>query len=290
MQKNDLTIIKPTDSNFPEPLSTIPDCPAQLYWLGQRYDSQKIYIAIVGTRHATQYGKEVAHTIAAELAYAGCVIVSGLAYGIDAAAHQGALDGNGETIAVLGSGHEHLSTHHNRQLAEEITKHGATISEYEPSMHANRTTFPQRNRIIAGLSQMTIVIEAPHDSGALITARFALEYGRDVCAVPGSVLHENHSGTHTLIQKGEAALITSARDVISLLELKTTTEKARQTPLSSLSEFESIVMDALKKKTTSLQQLHKHVSLQSHQLQSTLSHLELKRLITINGDHVFVTR
>ncbi len=292
MEKDELKVMRKADGYYPELLKGIPDAPQQLFCLGDAtiLSGAAMFVAIVGTRRATDYGLHMAHQIAAELAAAGCVIVSGLAYGIDAAAHEGALDGGGTTIAVLGSGHEHVERHTNKLLAQEIRKRGCIISEYQPAMAPHRGTFPQRNRIIAGLSHATVVIEAPHASGALITARHAIDYGREICAVPGSVMHENNSGTHALIQKGEAALVTSARDIIALLELNPSIEKASATPLSSLSEYERTVLEALTTKTTSLEQLHQHVSLHQSKLQSTLSHLELKQLITIRGDQIFVTR
>lgn len=211
-----------TDPEYPVLLRELPDAPKKLYIRGE-LDPGELCIAIVGTRHPNVRGLETAYRFAFELAQQGYVIVSGLAFGIDTAAHEGALaaskDG-GKTVAVLGTGIENITPRSNCTLAEKIVQcGGAIISEYEPARPGAKYNFPERNRIIAGLSVATIIIEAPQKSGALITADFALDYNREIFAVPGSIYSENSTGTNTLIKNGSAQLVTSTKDVINFLTL-----------------------------------------------------------------------
>ena len=171
-------------------------------------------IAIVGTRRATPDGKSTARRFAAELARAGIVIVSGLAFGVDAAAHEGCLDAEGKTVAVLACGLANIYPRNNEPLAKKIlAQGGAIISEYPPDMPAYPSRFLERNRIVSGLSKGTLVIEAPERSGSLATARFALEQNRDVFVVPGPIAHPNFKGSHALIRQG-AELVTTPEDIL----------------------------------------------------------------------------
>ncbi|MBI2038888.1 MAG: DNA-protecting protein DprA [Candidatus Niyogibacteria bacterium] len=210
-----------TDERFPDGLRHIPEPPEILYCLGNaEVLAHAPSVAIVGTRRATRYGLETARDLARDASNAGIAVVSGLALGIDAEAHTGALAGKSPTIAVLGSGLNHIVPMTNRRLAEQILETGgAIVSEFEPDMPAETWTFPQRNRIIAGLAEATIVIEAPEKSGALITARFALDFNRDVGAVPGEITSINSKGTNQLLKEG-AALIRTLDDVYELLGLE----------------------------------------------------------------------
>lgn len=201
--------VDPTEACFPEALRQIPDAPLGIYGRGDLGALSGRCVAIVGSRRASANGLLMARTCAQTLASLGIVVVSGLAAGIDSAAHEGALAGGGQTVAVLGSGLDQIYPVHNRRLADEILKHrGALISEYEPQTTAHKRYFPERNRIISGLSEAVLVVEASLHSGSLITARMALEQGRDVFAVPGSVFSNNSQGCHRLIRDG-AALIDS---------------------------------------------------------------------------------
>ena len=168
--------------------------------------------AVVGTRRASQYGRGIAHDFSRKIASSGITVVSGLAYGIDTKAHIGALEA-GRTIAVLGSGAFHIYPSSNRSLARKISEKGALITEFFPEERPAKFRFPLRNRIIAGISFGVLVVEAPEKSGALITARLALEYGRDVFAVPGDIGRKNSRGTNRLIQEG-AKLVLSVEDII----------------------------------------------------------------------------
>lgn len=211
--------VRPKDKGYPALLLEIPHPPPELHWLGE-LDLSKPAVAVVGTRRATRYGLEVAYSLAADLASRGIIIVSGLALGIDSRAHKGALDAGGQTIAVLGSGLNFIRPLQNKDLAEKIIeKGGALVSEFPPEHPPEKWTYPQRNRIIAGLSSAVIVVEAPEKSGALITARLALDYNRDVGAVPGEITSLNSNGSNSLLKMG-AAVIRTADDVLELLGLE----------------------------------------------------------------------
>lgn len=208
-----LTVVTLADAQYPEPLRAIPDPPAVLYLRGEYIEKDKLAVALVGTRRATSYGKRVAQQFAGELGRLGFTIVSGLAEGIDTAAHRGALKANARTIAVIGSGFARLYPQSNQKLLEEIVSNGCAMTEFAPEVAPEKWTFPQRNRIISGLSRGVLVVEAPQDSGALITARWALEHNREVFAVPGSILGESHRGCHKLIKDG-AKLVESVTDIL----------------------------------------------------------------------------
>ncbi len=198
-----------TDEDYPAILREISHPPIALFVKG-KIDFP--CFAVVGTRRATEYGRAVAFDFSKKLASYGITVVSGLAYGIDTYAHRGALQG-GSTVAILGSGCCHIYPASNKRLAEEISHKGALITEFFPDDPPAKFRFPMRNRIIAGLGFGTLVVEAGERSGALITARFALEYGRDVFAVPGNIGRRTSSGTNKLIQQG-ARLVTCVEDII----------------------------------------------------------------------------
>lgn len=203
------------DDHYPPLLAKIHDPPPQL-WVNGSFDLAATCVAIVGTRASTRYGEEVARGLAKELAQRGAWIVSGMARGIDAAAHRGALEAGGRTIAVLGCGVDVVYPREHRELAEQIARSGAIVSEFPPGHPPEKFTFVQRNRVIAGLSVVTVVVESPLDGGAMITADFACEQGRTVAAVPGRVDQPNSAGCHQLIREG-ASLVTCADDLFAEL-------------------------------------------------------------------------
>ncbi len=212
----DADFIKITESsaNFPSLLREIPDVPKILYLRGTLPDASIPCIAIVGTRKATVQGKQTAKTIALELAKRGVVIVSGLAFGIDAAAHEGALAANGTTIAVLGNGIDSIYPSSHESLGMRIlASGGAILSEYPAGIPAYPNQFLARNRIVSGLSIATIIIEAPHRSGTLVTAKHALDQGREVFVVPGTANHPNFKGSHELIRSG-ARLVQNVDEIL----------------------------------------------------------------------------
>ena len=227
---------------YPGSLAEIPQPPHVLYCLGEPDFDSLPAVAIVGTRRATRYGLETAYSLAADLASRGILIVSGLALGIDSRAHQGAVDAGGKTVAVLGSGVENIHPLQNKTLAEKIIAgHGAVVSEFPPLYPPDKWTFPQRNRIIAGMSRAVIVIEAPEKSGALITARMALDYNRDVGAVPGEINSVNSRGTNLLLKIG-AAVIRSADDVLELIGVE-----SKSTDLDKMDDAAQHLLDLLEK-------------------------------------------
>jgi DNA processing protein len=215
-QTHGIRIVCPQDPDYPELLRELTDPPAVLFLRGELKAEDRLAVAIVGTRHPTPYGLRQAERLAAGLAAAGFTIVSGLARGIDAAAHRGALQAGGRTLAVLASGLLRIYPPEHRQLADEIEKQGALLSEALPQQAPLGTSFPKRNRIISGLAWGTIVVEAGTKSGALITAHHAMEQGREVFAVPGRADDRTAQGCNRLIRDG-ATMVLTPEDVIETL-------------------------------------------------------------------------
>jgi DNA processing protein len=210
------------DAGYPKRLKEINDPPLTIFYRGLLPDDAAPALAIVGTRKMTAYGKQVCYDLARALAGQGLIIISGLALGIDGMAHQGALDAHGQTVAVLGSGidKQHIYPSYHKPLAEKIiAEGGAVLSEYPPGFMPAPYTFPARNRIVAGLSLGVLVVEAPEESGALITAKCALDYNREVFAIPHSLTSPTGAGPNNLIKMG-AKLVTSPKDIIETLNLQ----------------------------------------------------------------------
>ena len=206
-----------TSSHYPKRLLEIADYPLVLYVQGQLQREDQRCLAVVGTRQASIYGQEMAKQLSLKLTQAGFTIVSGLARGIDTAAHQGALE-NGRTLAVLGSGLACLYPAENRRLADSIRQQGALVSEFAMATPPDRQNFPQRNRIVSGMTMGTILIEAPQQSGAMLTVERALNQGRPVFALPGRVDQDNFKGNHALIKEGKAELIENVEDILKNFE------------------------------------------------------------------------
>ncbi len=269
------------DDDFPAALKTIDDAPVALFIQGDLQPADKFCIAIVGTRQPTAYGTMVTERLATDLVARGLAIVSGLARGADTLAHRSALKAGGRTLAVLGSGLDMIYPPENRRLAEEVSANGAVISEYFFGTKPDAVNFPRRNRIIAGLSLGTLVIEAGESSGALITASMALEQGREVFAVPGNIFSPKSIGTHRLIQEG-ARLVHSADDVLSeltaQLDLFGKSNRPRP-PSSNLSEIEQQLFDLLSHEPVHIDALARRANLSSAQVLSTLLQLEFKNAV-----------
>jgi len=218
-EKSGIKFISFLNKNFPEELKSIPDPPIALFYKGEiDYYSPKI--SVVGTRRCSSYGKKVAEEIAELLSNSGVIVVSGLAYGIDSSAHIGALKGCGKTYAVLGGGLNKVYPKSNINLSKKIEERGAVISEYFPDDEPRDFQFPERNRIIAGLSKAVVLIEAPEKSGALITVDFAIDFGREVFCVPGPINSELSVGCHKIIRDG-GTILTSYEDLLEFLNIKT---------------------------------------------------------------------
>lgn len=279
-------LIWKTDPAYPPLLNEIADPPKRLFHRGEPLNPKASYFAIVGTRRASLYGKQMAERFSGVLAAKGFTIVSGLAFGIDTIAHEAALEAGGKTIAVLGSGLEYIFPPCNRGLAKKIEQHGCLISEFEPEAVAYKSNFPQRNRIIAGMSFATLVIEGPERSGALITARFALEYNRDIFALPGNITQSTSLGTNRLIRDALAYPVTTIEDIFDYLEIPRIEEKSA----AAGNTDEEMILGLLKKSTLSVDHLVVETKWPPSKIISTLSMLELKGLVKMNGSYAFVTR
>lgn len=250
-------LLSPWDDRFPRHLREIYDPPGFLWMRGTLPNGGAPMVTIVGTRRCTDYGRAQAHHFAAELARRGFTIVSGLAYGIDAAAHKGALDAGGRTIAVLGSGVGCIYPQKHTSLAERIVDRGALLSEYEIDAEPDASNFPERNRIVSGLAHGTLVVESYSQGGALITARLAVEQNREVFAVPGAVTKDSSRGTNRLIQRGHAKLVVEPVDLLEELPEVTVEDpeavdagrveqaSAAPQPEEELSEEEMVIYEAL---------------------------------------------
>jgi len=218
--KQGIQILTLFDEAYPELLRNIPDPPLVLYVRGTLPDfTDRLSISIVGTRNCTQYGKQAAWHFAGNLAQRGVIIVSGMALGIDGTANRAAIEAGGETVAVLGCGVDVCYPWQHKQLMEDIVRHGAVISEYPPGTEPFGNHFPVRNRIITGLGQGTLIVEAPKKSGALISADLALEQGRDVFAVPGDINRPSSAGCNARIRQGAAELVQEPADILSQYQL-----------------------------------------------------------------------
>jgi DNA processing protein len=217
------------DPDYPQELLALGDAPPALFFVGQRPLLNRPALAIVGSRSATPAGIENARAFAQALADAGLTIVSGLALGIDAGAHRGALEGRGSTIAVVGTGLDRVYPARNRALAHAIAAGGALLSEFPPGTPARKENFPRRNRLISGLARGVLVVEATPSSGSLITARLAGEQGREVFAIPGSIHSPFSKGCHRLIREG-AKLVETAQDVLDELRIDRIVPTVRTDP------------------------------------------------------------
>lgn len=211
-------IIQREDSAYPKLLRGIKNPPEQLYWSGDRSILNTRCVAVVGSRTSTVYGRKTAQAIGRQLAAAGVTVVSGMAMGIDTSAHEGALEAGGKTIAILGCGTDICYPPENRILMEQIRRQGLILSEYAPGTPAARYHFPNRNRIISGLCEATVIVQARNRSGALITAELAAEQGRDVFAVPGNIDSQYNMGNNRLIKEGVTPLL-GTDDVLDYLGL-----------------------------------------------------------------------
>src|SRR5256885_12582895 len=277
------TVITQGSPSYPKSLREIHAPPIVLYVWGELEERDHHAIGIIGARRTTHYGTESAKKLAYQLAYAGLTVVSGLARGIDTAAHQGALAAKGRTVAVMGSGLAKLYPPENTGLAEKIRSgNGAIVSEFSMEIEPDRQTFPMRNRIISGWSHGILVVEAGLNSGALITAAQALEQGRSVYAVPGHINAPSAMGSNRLIQQG-AKLVMDASDILDdlqilLPETKPSPEAALR-PLPPLSEEERQVYEAIDSSETPIDEIAARCDLPSATVSSTLLSLELKRLV-----------
>lgn len=287
---NNVQIISLWDDNYPDPLRTIYDPPALLYVSGTIPKLPSV--AIVGSRKASNDGIRFANEIATNLSRHNVTVVSGLARGIDTAAHRGALTGSGATVAVLGCGIDRIYPSENKELFRQISNSGAVVSEYPPGTAPLAGHFPARNRIISGLCAGVLVVEAAHKSGSLITADFALDQGRDVYAAPGSIYTPGCQGNLELLKQG-ALLTTSADDILATLNISShhTTQNTQQQPqlnllppaqydLDNLSKDEKTIFNLLRETPLHLDQLTQESGLTAMNVSAIVLNLELERLAT----------
>ena len=266
------------DPDYPRRLRHIYNPPPVLYVKGTLTPQDEWAVAVVGTRRPTAYGREAARVLAAGLARHHVTVVSGLAVGIDAEAHRAALEAGGRTIAVLGSGFRHLYPARHRDLARRITQQGAVISEYPLDVRPEPANFPPRNRIISGLSLGVVVVEAGKTSGALITARFAAEQGREVFAVPGPIFNRPSEGPNRLIQEG-AIPVTSVDDILEALDLTQLAEHQEARLTIPTSDLEDRILACLREAPLHVDEIVRQTHLDASQVMSTLTLMELKGLV-----------
>jgi DNA processing protein len=266
------------DPTYPAWLRNIDGAPPVLYVRGELLPTDELAIALVGTRRASVYGREVTHQVATELGRHGVTVVSGLALGIDAVAHKAALDAGGRTIAVLGSGVDQIYPMQHRQLANAIEEHGAIVSEYPLGTKPEASNFPPRNRIISGLSRAVVIVEAGQRSGALITANFASEQGRDVFAVPGNILGPGSIGANELIRQGAIPLLAPA-DLLEYLELSTWNAQQHARRLVASDPLEANLLAHLSADPCHIDDLVRLSTLPAPQVSSLLTMMELKGLV-----------
>lgn len=301
-----ISLVTLDDANYPEALRTIHDPPFLLYMKGTLLPGDAAAIGVVGSRRTTHYGKEQAKKLSFQLARAGFCIISGLARGIDTAAHEAALAAKGRTIAVLGSGIGNVYPPENQSLADRISESGAVLSEFPVLYVPDKQSFPLRNRIVAGMSQGLLVVEAPVRSGSLITANQALEQGRTIFAVPGPIDRPTSEGCHRLIQQG-ATLVCGAQDVIDELGMEINSlalefepdslfsprsesrvDSAPDSPAASLekpkrqielSEIERLILAELDRGNATIDSLSEVTGSPAGKVGATLLQLELKSLV-----------
>lgn len=284
IKKNNIKVIKYSDSEYPEALKNIEDAPILLYCVGELSEDDRYAIAIVGSRQMSSYGRAVAEKLAYELASLGITIVSGMARGIDSVAHKGALRVKGRSIAVLGSGIDNLYPTENKDLFNEISSSGAVISEFSLGTPPNKENFPKRNRLISGLSLGVIVVEATINSGSLITANYALEQGREVFAVPGSIFSKNSEGTNLLIKKG-AKPINKVEDVIEELAPKlkrlviSSSVSNEKKTLLEINDEEKAICNILSEEPKHIDNISRELNMPVAQLSGMLLSLELKGVV-----------
>lgn len=285
----DIAIVTLEDADYPKLLAEIPTAPPMLYVRGSLNPNDDWALAVVGTRSPTSYGKEATRHVVSGLAQSGVTIVSGLAIGIDAVAHMAALESGGRTLAVLGCGLDIIYPERHRKLAEQVMEQGALISDYPLGTKPHPANFPPRNRIISGLSLGTLVVEAGEQSGALITVNFALDQGRDVFALPGSIFNKTSAGTHKLIRNG-AALVTCADDILHELNLTTLTVHQEVAAALPDDPTEVALLNLLSKEPQHVDMLSRASGLPSAVVSSTLAILELKGFVRQAGTMEYVRR
>lgn len=288
LEKGNIKMLIETDPEYPRLLKEIPSAPYILYIKGDMNLNAPM-ISIVGSRKYSDYGSRVAYAFAKDLAQAGITVVSGMALGIDAIAHRGAIDGGGKTIAVLGNSLDDKNIHPitNFRLSQEIIRNGCLVSDFPIETHASTGTFPARNRIVAGLSLGTLIIEAGEKSGTLITANLALDFNREVFAVPGQIFSPQSFGTNDLIKKG-AKVVTGIRDILEELQLEE--RRLKTIPQARISESpeEEVILRTLSTDPLHIDNISKVSKLGTATVASTLAILEIKGWVRNIGGQNYI--
>ena len=287
LERLGVAVLTLDDPSYPPRLREIADPPPVLYVRGELSLADEWAIAAVGTRRATAYGRQVVERLVGEIARAGVTIVSGMARGVDTYAHRAALAAEGRTLAVLGSGLDRVYPEENRGLAAEIAERGAVVLEFPLGTAPDAQNFPRRNRIVSGLAMGTLVVEADFKSGAMITATAAAEQGRDVFAVPGSILSPASAGPNQLIKEG-AKVVTTAADVLEELHLGAAIEHRAAREQLPADPTESALLQLLTHEPTHVDELGRAAGLPMALVASTLTLLELKGLARQLGGMLYV--
>jgi DNA processing protein len=286
--KHHIQVLTCNDDDYPRRLKEIYDYPPVLYVKGAILPEDEWCLAVVGTRRATVYGKQVTQEMVTDLSRSKITIVSGLAKGIDTVAHRTAMEAGGRTLAVLANGLDTVYPAENYNLAAAIMENGALISEYPVGAKPRAENFPRRNRILSGLSMGVLVTEADENSGAMITARDALEQNREVFAIPGSILSPASRGTNHIIQAGEAKLVTKYTDILEELNLTTVARQMEMSELLPETGIEKQLIQQLSAEPSHIDEVCQRSGLPTATVSSTLAMMELKGLVKQVGTMNYV--
>jgi DNA processing protein len=279
LERAGVSLLTWEDEAYPPRLREIGAPPCLLYVRGTPLPDDEWAVAVVGTRRPSAYGLEMTRRLAGDLARSRITVVSGLARGIDSEAHHAALAAGGRTIAVLGSGLDRIYPPENTGLARQVAANGAIITEYPFGTRPEAGNFPARNRIISGLALGTLVVEAGESSGALITAHYALEQGRETFAVPGTALSRRSAGTNRLLQAGEAKLVTNVQDILEELNLTMLAQQVEVRQIVPENDVEARLLTYLSSDPTHIDELGRSTDLPIAQVSSTLALMELKGMV-----------
>lgn len=288
LENQGISVLTWEDKNYPRRLREIDQPPPVLYVRGGLLLEDEWAVAVVGTRRVTPYGRQIAEKVATTLAQSGVTVVSGLAHGVDAIAHQAALNAGGRTVAVLGCGVDRIYPPDHRRLAERMLEHGALLSDYAPGTPPEARNFPPRNRIISGLSMAVVVVEAGDRSGALITAEFAAEQGREVFAVPGNINAPQSAGANRLIQQGAHPLL-DVRDILDSLDLDLVTEQQTARKALPADTLEAKLLSLLSQQPMHVDEIRNQADMPIEKISAALTIMELKGLARQVGGMQYIS-
>ena len=286
IQQLDISVVTFDHDSYPKLLKSTKHPPPVLYIKGSFVDEDYCSVAVVGTRRKTSYGKQVANELSRFLASNGITVVSGMARGIDTIAHQSALDAGGRTIAVFGSGLDVIYPPENRDLSERIRTHGVLVSEFYPGTQPEAVNFPPRNRIISGLSKAVVIVEADEKSGALITAKFAVEQSRDVFAVPGSIYAPRSRGTNRLISDGAAPLL-NFNELLLALNMEQFAEFRYVQNVLPKNDLELLLLNTIRDEPLHIDEIKSITGLSTDKVSASLVMMELKGFVRKAGNMMY---